>query len=101
MKQTAKRVRRKPSEYDTAQFISTFAAKAKKYIKAKPPNTDTSVYHEIILHPNEQHTIYPNALRWFQAGSDGAVISEFSTRNIDKTDIFTDKRIARETQIED
>lgn len=67
----------------------------KEDIKAKLPNTDTSVYHEIILHPGEQHTIYPNTLHWFQAGSEGAVISEFSTRSTDETDVFTDKSIIR------
>ena len=30
-----------------------------------------------------------------------AVISEFSTRSTDETDVFTDKRIVRETVIEE
>lgn len=65
------------------------------------PETDTTVYHEIVLDPGEQYTIMPNTLHWFQAGADGAVISEFSTRSTDETDVFTDKRIIRETKIED
>ena len=67
----------------------------KENIKAKLPDTDTSVYHEIVLNPGEQYTIYPDTLHWFQAGDDGAVVSEFSTRSTDETDIFTDKSIIR------
>lgn len=60
-----------------------------------------SVFHEVILNPGEQYTIMPETLHWFQAGEDGAIISEFSTRSTDETDVFTDKRIIREPQIED
>lgn len=67
----------------------------KENIGAELPDTDTSVYHEIILHPGEQYTIYPGTLHWFQAGENGAVISEFSTRSTDETDVFTDKTIIR------
>lgn len=73
----------------------------KEDIKGILPETDTTVYHEIILNPGEQYTIMPETLHWFQAGEDGAIISEFSTRSTDETDVFTDKRIIRETQIED
>ena len=48
---------------------------------------------EIILHPGEQYTIMPNTLHWFQAGPDGAVVSEFSTKSRDEFDIYTDPRI--------
>lgn len=65
------------------------------------PETDTTVYHEIVLNPGEQYTIMPDTLHWFRAGDEGAVISEFSTRSTDETDVFTDKRIKRETRIED
>jgi D-lyxose ketol-isomerase len=54
-----------------------------------------TVWHEIVLHPGEQHTIAPNTLHWFQAGEEGAVVSEFSTRSRDEYDIFTDARILR------
>ncbi|GAA0361785.1 D-lyxose/D-mannose family sugar isomerase [Bacillus horti] len=54
-----------------------------------------TVFHEIILQPGEQYTIYPNTLHWFKAGEEGAVISEFSTRSTDETDVFTDPRIKR------
>ncbi len=62
---------------------------------------DVSVFHEIILNPGDQYTIMPETLHWFQAGEDGAIISEFSTRSTDETDVFTDKRIIRETKITD
>lgn len=67
----------------------------KEDIHAKLPDTTTSVYREIVLTPGMQHTIYPGTLHWFQAGSDGAVISEFSTKSTDETDEFTDTEIIR------
>lgn len=70
-------------------------------IHARLPMTDVSVFHEIILNPGDQYTIMPETWHWFQAGEDGAVISEFSTRSTDETDEFTDKRIIRATTIED
>lgn len=73
----------------------------KNKIAAKIPPTDVSVFHEVILCPGEQYTIYPETWHWFQAGEDGAVISEFSTRSTDETDQFTDKRLVREVKIED
>ena len=54
-----------------------------------------TVWHEIILNPGEQYTLYPNTLHWFQAGSQGAIVSEFSTKSRDESDIFTDKEIVR------
>ena len=50
---------------------------------------------EIVLHPGEQCTIPPDTLHSFRAGPDGAVVSEFSTRSRDETDVFTDPRIVR------
>jgi len=50
---------------------------------------------EITLRPGEQYTIYPDTEHWFRAGPEGAVISEFSTRSTDETDVFTDERIVR------
>jgi len=49
----------------------------------------------VILNPGGQHTIYPDTKHWFRAGPEGAVISEFSTRSSDGTDVFTDERIVR------
>lgn len=73
---------------------------AKEDISAKLPATDTTVYHEVILNPGEQYTIMPETWHWFQAGADGTVVSEFSTKSTDETDVFTDKRIVRETKID-
>ena len=70
-------------------------------IKAKMPPSDVTVFHEIVLRPGEQYTILPETLHWFQAGPEGAVVSEFSTRSTDETDVFTDKAIVRETKIEE
>jgi D-lyxose ketol-isomerase len=50
---------------------------------------------KIVLRPGEQFTIMPNTLHWFSAGAAGAVVSEFSTRSRDETDIFTDPAIVR------
>ena len=70
-------------------------------INARLPETDVDVFHEIILNPGEQYTIMPETWHWFQAAEDGAVISEFSTRSTDETDIFIDNRLVREPKIED
>lgn len=70
-------------------------------IKATLPEMEFSVFHEIVLNPGEQYTIMPETWHWFQAGEDGAVISEFSTKSTDETDIFTDKRLVRAAKIED
>ncbi len=68
---------------------------------AQPPADGLfTVWHEVVLHPGEQHTILPDTLHWFQAGDGGAIVSEFSTKSTDEHDIFTDPRIQRETQIE-
>jgi D-lyxose ketol-isomerase len=52
-------------------------------------------HDEIVLRPGEQFTIEPDTLHWFQAGPEGAVLSEFSTRSRDEMDVFTDSRIVR------
>jgi D-lyxose ketol-isomerase len=66
--------------------------------QARPPagrEATYTVWHEVVLHPGEQHTIMPNTLHWFQAGAEGAIVSEFSTRSRDEFDIFTDPEIRR------
>jgi D-lyxose ketol-isomerase len=50
---------------------------------------------EVELRPGDQFTIPPDTLHWFRAGDEGAVVSEFSTRSRDETDVFTDPRIVR------
>jgi len=49
----------------------------------------------IVLEPGDQFTIMPDTLHWFQAGPEGAVVSEFSTRSRDETDVFSDPLIVR------
>ena len=58
-----------------------------------------TVWHEIVLEPGDQHTIPPGTLHWFQAGPDGAVVSEFSTESRDELDVFTDPAIRRATVV--
>jgi D-lyxose ketol-isomerase len=65
------------------------------------PDTTLTVFHETVLLPGEQFTIMPGTLHWFAARSEGAVISEFSTRSTDETDVFSDPRIVRIPQIEE
>ncbi|HEY2777787.1 MAG TPA: cupin domain-containing protein [Gaiellaceae bacterium] len=50
---------------------------------------------EVELHPGDQFTILPDTLHWFRAGDEGAIVSEFSTRSRDDTDVFTDPQIVR------
>lgn len=54
-----------------------------------------TVFHEVELNPGEQYTIHPGIKHWFQAGDEGAVVSEFSSTSRDEFDIFTDPRIER------
>ena len=60
-----------------------------------------TVFHEIVLNPGEQYTIFPNTKHWFQAAEEGAVVSEFSTMSVDAYDVFTDPKINRIPTIED
>jgi D-lyxose ketol-isomerase len=64
-------------------------------LSVNPPDGDYNVFHEIMLTPGLQYTIYPNTKHWFMAGTQGAVVSEFSTTSHDENDIFTDSRINR------
>ncbi len=59
-----------------------------------------SAGHEIELGPGDQYTLKQETLHWFQSGDEGAVVSEFSTRSRDESDIFSDEEIARATRIE-
>lgn len=60
-----------------------------------------SAWHEIVLRPGEQHTVMPGTRHWFQAGPEGAVVSEFSTASTDERDVFTDPHIVRITVVSD
>jgi D-lyxose ketol-isomerase len=66
--------------------------------KASVPPGDEAYFsapQEIVLHPGDQYTLPPNTLHWFQAGDDGAVLSEFSSASVDEKDVWTDRRIKR------
>lgn len=78
-------------------YLYVEGEKTEKPQGVKPTGYEESytVSHEVILKPGEQYTIYPNTKHWFQAGEDGAVISEFSTRSLDEYDVFTDENIRR------
>ena len=71
-------------------------------LSAQPPGGSESYYtvkHEVCLRPGHQYTLMPGTPHWFQAGPEGAVVSEFSTRSTDEADVFTDPRIARAPEI--
>jgi D-lyxose ketol-isomerase len=70
--------------------------------KCRPAEADRGAYtvwHELILHPGDQRLVPANTLHWFQAGPEGAIVSEFSTQSRDDLDIFTDPAIARTTVV--
>src|SRR3954465_3593063 len=50
---------------------------------------------DVVLAPGEQYTIPPDTLHSFQAGGDGAIVSEFSTKSRDGLDVFVIPRIVR------
>jgi D-lyxose ketol-isomerase len=50
---------------------------------------------KMLLGPGDQFTIPPDTLHWFRAGDEGAIVSEFSTRSRDESDVFTDPAIRR------
>lgn len=73
-----------------------------KKIKAKIPKGREkyfTVFYEIILKSGQQWTLPPRTLHWFQAGREGAIVSEFSTKSVDEKDIFTDPEVKRFTKI--
>ncbi len=52
---------------------------------------------EIVLRPGDQQTIPPDTLHSFQAGPEGAVVSEFSSTSRDDLDVFSDPGVQRAT----
>ena len=70
----------------------------KDNLSVRPPLGDEkyyTVYNEIHLKPGDQYTIPEDTYHWFQAGVNGAVVSEFSTTSRDEFDEFIDPRIQR------
>jgi len=80
-------------------YVEGEPARSPKAIAPKRREKTYTVWNEIILKPGQQYTLYPNIKHWFQAGAEGAVVSEFSTKSRDEADIFTDEEIQRITQI--
>ena len=82
-------------------FLYVDGEGSKENIKGRLPQTDVTVFKEIHLLPGQQYTLMPGTKHWFQGGPGGAVVSEFSTRSTDETDVFTDKEIVRIPVIEE
>ena len=78
-------------------FLYVSGVPAGKILGVVPKGREQAytVFHEIVLLPGEQHTLWPDTLHWFQGGPEGAVVSEFSTRSRDESDVFTDPEIQR------
>jgi D-lyxose ketol-isomerase len=57
------------------------------------------VRHQVTLKAGDQYTLMPDTPHWFQAGPEGAIVSEFSTRSTDDQDVFRDPRIARAPEV--
>ena len=62
---------------------------------ATPPGAPSDARHEIRLRPGDQYTIPPDTWHWFQAGPEGALVTEFSSRSVDEADVWLDPRIDR------
>lgn len=82
-------------------YVSGEAAKSPKVLPPEESRRYYTVFHEVELHAGQQYTIVPNTRHWFQAGEEGAVVSEFSTTSYDAYDIFTDPNIQRIPKEED
>lgn len=54
---------------------------------------------ELVLRPGDQFTIPPDTPHSFQAGPEGAVVSEFSSTSRDDLDVFTDPNVQRATVV--
>lgn len=57
-----------------------------------------TVWQEIVLKPGDQYTVESDTNHWFQAGDEGAVVSEFSSTSCDERDLFTDPNVQRITE---
>ena len=82
-------------------FLYVEASRRNRRAASRPPGRENtySVWHEIVLAPGDQYTVLPDTKHWFQAGDEGAVVSEFSTHSRDESDIFTDQEIQHITQV--
>jgi D-lyxose ketol-isomerase len=76
-------------------YVPGEAARRPKGKVPKDKKDVFAVWHEVVLKPGEQYTLMPDTWHWFQAGSRGAIVSEFSTQSRDDLDIFLDPAIRR------
>lgn len=76
-------------------YVEGAAAASPNAVLPQGEEAHYTVWHEVCLQPGQQYTLQPNTLHWFQAGEQGAVISEFSTKSYDEYDIFTNPNIVR------
>ena len=63
--------------------------------RATPPGDHYDALREVVLEPGGQLTIPPDTWHWFQAGPDGALVTEFSSRSVDDADVWRDPRVDR------
>ena len=80
-------------------YLYTEGEPASRPAARVPADGVFTVWHEIVLQPGDQHTIPPDTLHWFQAGDEGAIVSEFSTQSRDDLDVFSDPRVQRTTRL--
>jgi D-lyxose ketol-isomerase len=74
-------------------YIDGQETPARQAVLPKGSEQYYTVFQEIILNAGDQYTISHNTKHWFQAGSDGAVLSEFSSTSADDKDVFSDPRV--------
>lgn len=70
----------------------------------RPPAGSEAYYtlwNQVCLKPGDQYTLTPDTPHWFQAGPEGAIVSEFSTTSTDERDLFSDPRIQRLPVVEE
>lgn len=68
-----------------------------------PPGREQyyTVWKETVMRPGDQVCLRPGVVHWFQAGDEGAVISDYSTCSRDEQDRFTDPDTVRATVVVD
>ncbi len=76
-------------------YIPGRRARRPKAVPPKGKEKCYNVWNEIILKPGDQYTLSSNTWHWFQAGPQGAIVSEFSSTSRDESDLFIDPEIRR------
>lgn len=81
-------------------YVEGIATPNPKAVVSERHKRHLSVWQEIAMRPGDQYTIKSDTLHWFQAGDNGAIVSEFSSTNTDELDVFSDPNIRRMPEIE-